>query len=120
MTMWAARYTNDWSRDRSRGYSFAEWGLAPFASKVECEAEWYNHEARYCRELHGWLPTLPGLSAAGTGETAEEAIEAAESTSYSDQPYRLLAVFPAVHVGRGSDGEECVRVTGKARIIRRK
>ena len=117
--MYAARYTNDWRRDRRRGHSYAEWGYSAAATRAECEADWPNSECRYSRELGGWLPALPGLSAAGTGETPEDAVAAAETRSYGDYPYSYLVVFPARHAGWGSDGEECVRPVGRARVIRR-
>lgn len=119
----ALRYSDNIQRDIRRGYSFAEWGQTPFSTRAECEEEWTNNEARYSRELGGWLPANIGLCAAvvESGETFDEALEQAlanmrEVDGMEDADVPLWA-FEANQVGFDPYGWPLVRVTGKPRKV---
>jgi hypothetical protein len=112
----AARFVENpsaWRRQRRRGCSFADWGMAPLETRTEAE-EGSQYPAVYVRELGGWMPALPGLCAAAFGETADEARESALRTRWASEVGGWLAIFPAECVGIGPDGEDLVRPTGRA------
>lgn len=117
----ALRYSEDIRRDFRRGYSFAGWGCEPAATRAECEAEYPQYEARYSKELGGWLPVEPGLCAVATGETVEEVMEA-----FEDDPRPAgfaecetpLWLFPCEIVRVDWDGWDVVRPLGPAKRVK--
>lgn len=114
-TTYAARYSEDIKRDIRRGYSYAGWGINPFPTRRECEEEWPHHEARYSRELGGWLPALRGLCAAGTGDTPEEAIEnIGDGLAGFEDDIAPLWVFPCIIIGYDEYDWPVVRPCGPA------
>lgn len=115
--IWAARYISSpavWRISQRRGFSFSDWG-ALYSSREEVEEAGTMYPAVYSRELRCWTGRLPGLSTAGTGETAQDAIDAAKRSSYGGS---WLAVFRAVRVGSGPDGEDLVEQRGRARLLK--
>jgi len=123
--MWVAlRYSNDIRRDLRRGYSYAEWALAPYSTRAECESDWPGNTARYSRELGGWLPAHSGLCAAACewGETFEDAVDAAlanmRSVDGMEEAGVPLWAFEAVQVGSDPYGWPLVRPDGPARRVR--
>ena len=117
--MYAVRYSNNIRRDFRRGYSYAGWGVSPYATRRECQEEWPHHEGRYSRELGGWLPALPGLCAAGTGDTPEEALANARSLEGMEDVAKCYA-FPCRIVGTDEYGWDVVVPTGPARRVGRR
>jgi hypothetical protein len=115
----ALRYSTNIQRDVRRGYSFAEWGQTPYATRVECEQEWPHNEARYSRELGGWLPAHNGLCAAVIeyGETFDEALGYAlqnlRTVEGMDESGATLWAFEAQQIGTDPYGWPLVRATGK-------
>lgn len=115
----AVRYSNDIQRDFRRGYSYAEWGIAPYPTRRECEAEWPGYDARYSRELGGWMPAHGGLCAVSCewGETFEDALRYAidnmrtvDGMSQADVP---LWAFEAEEIGTDPYGWPIVRPVGR-------
>lgn len=119
----AVRYSLDIKRDIRRGHSFAEWGLTPFATRRECEAEWPNNTARYSRELHGWLPTNGGLCAAAVewAETFEEALQFALANMRTVEGMVEAGVplwaFACRQIGTDPYGWPLVEACGPARLV---
>lgn len=114
--MYAIRYSENIKRDFRRGHSYAGWGATPYATKAECEDEWRHHNCRYSRELGGWLPVLPGLCAAGTGDTPEEAFAESEHRCLSGMEDLVPCwVFPCRLVDVDEYGWDVVVPTGRAK-----
>jgi hypothetical protein len=119
--MYAVRYSSDIRRDFRRGYSYAGWGVSPYTTRRECQEEWPHHEGRYSRELGGWLPALPGLCAAGTGDTPEEAIESIRGgLPGMDDGIMPMYVFPCRIVGTDEYNWDVVVPTDPARRVERR
>ncbi len=117
--MYAVRYSDDIARDFERGYSFAGWGVSPYLTEKECSAEWPHHDCAHSTELGGWLPVLPGLCAAGTGDTSEEAQEAANCRSLEGLDDCVPGwVFPCRLVDVDEYGWDVVVPTGEAMKIK--
>jgi len=118
---YALRYSSNILRDFRRGYSLAGWGCAPQATKAECEKEYPGMEARYIRELGGWLPVEKGLCAVVTAETEEEALEALEyapSLPGFDEGLVPLWIFPCRVVGHDGEGWDLVKPLGAAKRVK--
>jgi hypothetical protein len=129
--MFAARYTNNITRDFERGYSFYGWTTRPASSIVEvltqlAESEWKlaeaiedveldettaeeilndnGYEVAFSEELNGWMPILSGLSAF-TGDTVAEAVENAQADERFQGGELSLYVFKARTVDSDYDTE---------------
>jgi len=119
----AVRYSTNIRRDMRRGYSYAEWALAPYVTRAECEAEWPANQVRYSRELGGWLPAHHGICAAACewGETYDEALDAAlanmRCVDGMEEAGVPLWAFEAVQIGTDPYGWPLVRPAGKPRRV---
>jgi hypothetical protein len=120
----ALRYSQNIHRDFRRGHSFAEWGIAPYATRRECAAEWPHHQPRYSRELAGWLPAHEGLCAAAIadGDNFDQAVDYAlenmRVVDGMDDAGVPLWAFECTLVGFDPYGWPLVRPTGRPVRVR--